>query len=121
MHVEHSLSSGRYRGTRDAFRSILREDGVAGLWKGWAPNCQRAALVCLGGKICLGRRRVYHIKRWGHVSMMITAWIGVHNMEKDVGVAMWGERERLEAVKACTRKRVLMSIVDCTDHLTPLD
>ena len=32
-----------------------------------------------------------------------------------------GERERLEAVKACTRKRVLMSIVDCTDHLTPLD
>ncbi|KAL5506582.1 hypothetical protein EMCRGX_G008260 [Ephydatia muelleri] len=38
----------KYRGTRDAFRSILREDGVAGLWKGWAPNCQRAALVCLG-------------------------------------------------------------------------
>ncbi|XP_065910309.1 mitochondrial uncoupling protein 4-like [Dysidea avara] len=38
----------RYRGTFDAFRSILRESGIRGLWKGWAPNCQRAAIVCLG-------------------------------------------------------------------------
>ena len=56
IHVHMSLSSGRYRGTRDAFRSILREGGIVGLWKGWAPNCQRAALVCLGGKMGLGKR-----------------------------------------------------------------
>lgn len=44
----HEGLEPRYRGTRDAFRSILREGGIVGLWKGWAPNCQRAALVCLG-------------------------------------------------------------------------
>ena len=33
----------------DAFASIVREDGIRGLWKGWVPNCQRAAIVCLGG------------------------------------------------------------------------
>ena len=41
---------GRYTGTYDAFRSIVRSDGVLGLWKGWIPNCQRAAVVCLGGE-----------------------------------------------------------------------
>lgn len=40
----------RYKGMVDAFVSIVREDGVRGLWKGWVPNCQRAAIVCLGGK-----------------------------------------------------------------------
>ena len=39
----------RYKGTWDAFRLIVKEDGVRGLWKGWIPNCQRAAVVCLGG------------------------------------------------------------------------
>lgn len=39
----------RYKGTFDAFQSILRESGIRGLWKGWVPNCQRAAIVCLGG------------------------------------------------------------------------
>jgi solute carrier family 25 uncoupling protein 27 len=29
--------------------SIAREGGIRGLWKGWVPNCQRAAIVCLGG------------------------------------------------------------------------
>lgn len=38
----------RYRGTIHAFRSIVKSDGVLGLWKGWLPNCQRAAFVCLG-------------------------------------------------------------------------
>ena len=40
----------RYKGTWDAFRSIVQQDGIRGLWKGWAPNCQRAAFVCLEGK-----------------------------------------------------------------------
>ncbi|XP_038065028.1 mitochondrial uncoupling protein 4-like [Patiria miniata] len=31
-----------------AFSNILREGGVPGLWKGWAPNVQRAALVNMG-------------------------------------------------------------------------
>jgi len=28
---------------------IVHEGGVRGLWKGWVPNVQRAALVNLGG------------------------------------------------------------------------
>ena len=39
----------RYKGTWDAFHSIVKSEGVLGLWKGWVPNCQRAAIVCLGG------------------------------------------------------------------------
>jgi len=38
----------RVKGTAHAFRSILKESGVRGLWRGWAPNVQRAALVNLG-------------------------------------------------------------------------
>jgi hypothetical protein len=40
----------RYRGTAHAFSSIVKHSGVAGLWKGWLPNVQRAALVNLGGQ-----------------------------------------------------------------------
>eukprot|EP00911_Craspedida_sp_UC1_P000351 UC1_evm3s269 len=38
----------RYAGTVDAFATIARQHGIRGLWKGWGPNCQRAALVNLG-------------------------------------------------------------------------
>lgn len=38
----------RYKGTIDAFRTIASQGGVKGLWKGWVPNCQRAALVQIG-------------------------------------------------------------------------
>jgi solute carrier family 25 uncoupling protein 27 len=38
----------RYRGTVHAFRSIVEEQGVRGLWRGAVPNSQRAALACLG-------------------------------------------------------------------------
>jgi solute carrier family 25 uncoupling protein 27 len=38
----------RYKGTIDAFKVIFKEEGLAGLWKGVAPNVQRAALVNLG-------------------------------------------------------------------------
>lgn len=37
-----------YKGTMDCFSTILRTNGVAGLWRGWVPNVQRAALVNLG-------------------------------------------------------------------------
>ena len=32
----------------DAFASIYRQHGLRGLWRGCAPNVQRAALVNLG-------------------------------------------------------------------------
>nr|XP_047144479.1 mitochondrial uncoupling protein 4 [Hydra vulgaris] len=40
----------RYKNTFHAFKVIANENGIKGLWKGWLPNVQRAALVngCLG-------------------------------------------------------------------------
>ena len=39
----------RVKGPWHAFSKIFREGGVRGLWKGWVPNVQRAALVNMGG------------------------------------------------------------------------
>lgn len=33
-----------------AFSVIYKQRGFRGLWKGWAPNVQRAALVNMGGQ-----------------------------------------------------------------------
>lgn len=41
----------RFRGVHHAFLKILSEGGVRGLWAGWVPNVQRAALVNMGGKL----------------------------------------------------------------------
>ncbi|KAM3934544.1 dicarboxylate carrier UCP2-like [Leptodactylus fuscus] len=38
-------SSRRYKGTMDAYKTIAKEEGVRGLWKGTAPNITRNALV----------------------------------------------------------------------------
>lgn len=38
----------RYRGVAHALRTIVAQQGVAGLWRGSAPAVQRAALVNLG-------------------------------------------------------------------------
>ena len=38
----------RVRGTFHAFSRIVSEGGIRALWKGWAPNVQRAALVNMG-------------------------------------------------------------------------
>ncbi|XP_076309509.1 uncoupling protein 4A isoform X1 [Tachypleus tridentatus] len=40
--------SPRVQSTWHAFTKILAEGGIRGLWKGWVPNVQRAALVNLG-------------------------------------------------------------------------
>ena len=41
----------RVLNTSHAFSNIVNKHGVRGLWKGWAPNVQRAALVNMGGKV----------------------------------------------------------------------
>ncbi|KPM04768.1 mitochondrial uncoupling protein 4-like protein [Sarcoptes scabiei] len=38
----------RVKNARHAFSKIYMEGGIRGLWKGWMPNCQRAAFVNLG-------------------------------------------------------------------------
>ncbi|XP_039710770.1 mitochondrial uncoupling protein 4 [Pteropus medius] len=42
------IISFRYRGVHHAFAKILAEGGIRGLWAGWVPNIQRAALVNMG-------------------------------------------------------------------------
>ncbi|XP_027528487.1 mitochondrial uncoupling protein 4 isoform X4 [Neopelma chrysocephalum] len=37
-----------FRGVHHAFLKILSEGGIRGLWAGWVPNVQRAALVNMG-------------------------------------------------------------------------
>ena len=44
------LHTDRVLNTSHAFSNIVHKHGVRGLWKGWAPNVQRAALVNMGGK-----------------------------------------------------------------------
>ncbi|GFT01493.1 mitochondrial uncoupling protein 4 [Nephila pilipes] len=38
----------RVKSTWHAFQKIIAESGIRGLWKGWVPNVQRAALVNMG-------------------------------------------------------------------------
>ncbi len=48
------LFSYRVNSALQTFGQILRTGGVAGLWKGWVPNVQRAALVNMGGEcVCV--------------------------------------------------------------------
>ncbi|XP_074845110.1 mitochondrial uncoupling protein 4 isoform X3 [Carettochelys insculpta] len=38
----------RFHGVHHAFMKVLSEGGIRGLWAGWVPNVQRAALVNMG-------------------------------------------------------------------------
>ena len=50
----------RIRGTFHAFYSIVNTSGFKGLWRGWIPNVQRAALVNMGGKFICYYCYYYH-------------------------------------------------------------
>lgn len=38
----------KFRGVFHAFATVYKEGGVRGMWRGWVPTVQRAALVQLG-------------------------------------------------------------------------
>lgn len=52
----------RTTSTSQALKQILREGGIRGLWKGWAPNVYRAALVNLGDLTTYDRAKRFILK-----------------------------------------------------------
>ncbi|KAI3433030.1 uncharacterized protein J3R85_007214 [Psidium guajava] len=61
----HMVSRGlqpRYSGPLDAFRKIVREEGVSGLWRGAVPNAQRAFLVNMGELACYDHAKRFVIQ-----------------------------------------------------------
>lgn len=52
----------RYSGPLDAFRKIVREEGVSGLWRGVFPNAQRAFLVNMGELACYDQAKRFVIQ-----------------------------------------------------------
>mmetsp|Transcript_35364 Transcript_35364/g.56491 ORF Transcript_35364/g.56491 Transcript_35364/m.56491 type:complete len:184 (+) Transcript_35364:866-1417(+) len=48
MQLDRLRPEPRFSGTFDALRKVFAEGGVKGLWRGWAPNCARAAFVQVG-------------------------------------------------------------------------
>ncbi|XP_023401015.1 mitochondrial uncoupling protein 4 isoform X3 [Loxodonta africana] len=57
----------RFRGVHHAFAKILAEGGVRGLWAGWVPNIQRAALVNMGAQISLQVPATYAASSCGYL------------------------------------------------------
>lgn len=43
----------RFKSTWHACKILYRSNGIRGLWIGWIPNCQRAALLNMAGKFFL--------------------------------------------------------------------
>jgi solute carrier family 25 uncoupling protein 27 len=39
----------RFKSTWHALASLYKAGGIKGLWLGWVPNCQRAALLNMAG------------------------------------------------------------------------
>eukprot|EP00041_Stephanoeca_diplocostata_P035634 m.1263465 g.1263465 ORF g.1263465 m.1263465 type:complete len:304 (-) comp24734_c1_seq10:3281-4192(-) len=37
-----------YTSTAHAFKTLYKQNGIRGMWRGWVPNCQRAGLTQLG-------------------------------------------------------------------------
>jgi hypothetical protein len=48
----------RVKGSFDAFKKIVAESGIKGLYRGVVPNVQRAALVNMGGNPSISGRHI---------------------------------------------------------------
>jgi hypothetical protein len=61
------LCKGRevqFRGAIDCFRLLVHEGGLAGLWRGWAPTCARAAALS-GAQLASYDHSKVLLLRWG--------------------------------------------------------
>jgi hypothetical protein len=64
---ETGLCKGRevqFRGAIDCFRLLIREGGLVGLWRGWAPTCARAAALS-GAQLASYDHSKVLLLRWG--------------------------------------------------------
>ncbi|KAK9116674.1 hypothetical protein Sjap_015621 [Stephania japonica] len=52
----------RYRGLYDAFKTIVKTEGLGGLWRGVIPNVQRAFLVNMGELACYDHAKRFIIQ-----------------------------------------------------------
>ncbi|CAJ0938343.1 unnamed protein product, partial [Mesorhabditis belari] len=62
----------RYTNTWDAFRSVYRSHGFFGLWMGWVPNCQRAALLNMADLATYDRAKHWLIQNAGMKDNLLT-------------------------------------------------
>lgn len=51
----------KFKGTISAFTMLHKEAGIRGMWRGWVPNCQRAALVQLGDLTTYDAAKQYYM------------------------------------------------------------
>ncbi|XP_064620598.1 mitochondrial uncoupling protein 4-like isoform X2 [Lineus longissimus] len=65
----------RVKGPWHAFSKILREGGVRGLWKGWVPNVQRAALVNMGDLTTYDTAKQFILKHTALVDNSLTHFL----------------------------------------------
>lgn len=65
IRMQADSAGTRYRGTVDAFRSIVRDEGVRGLWQGVGPNIQRAIIV-----------NAVELGTYDHSKMMLVRYAG---------------------------------------------
>uniref|UniRef100_A0A914BUJ6 Mitochondrial uncoupling protein 4 n=1 Tax=Acrobeloides nanus TaxID=290746 RepID=A0A914BUJ6_9BILA len=62
----------RFKSSRHAFASIYRTNGFFGMWTGWIPNCQRAALVNMADMATYDRAKHFFINQFGMKDSGIT-------------------------------------------------
>lgn len=70
----------RVRNTAHAVRQIVKAGGIKGLWRGWVPNVQRAALVNMGGmqiegEVIMDNLLIFSCIRQMHVMNFILSFL----------------------------------------------